>query len=47
MSESRSETKVMASVLDLVGGTPMIRLNRLPKSGSATAVAKVEVLFIA
>ena len=44
MSESRSETKVMASVLDLVGGTPMVRLNRLPKSGSATVVAKVEAL---
>jgi len=34
----------MASVLDLVGGTPMVRLNRLPKSGSATVVAKVEAL---
>ncbi|PYM21091.1 MAG: cysteine synthase A [Candidatus Rokuibacteriota bacterium] len=44
MNESRSETKVMASVLDLVGGTPMVRLNRLPKSGSATVVAKVEAL---
>ena len=44
MSETRSETKVMASVLDLVGGTPMVRLNRLPKSGSATVVAKVEAL---
>lgn len=32
------------SVLDLIGRTPVVRLNRLPKPGSATVVAKVESL---
>ena len=26
--------KIAASVLELVGGTPMVRLNRLPKPGA-------------
>ncbi|HLE43284.1 MAG TPA: cysteine synthase A [Methylomirabilota bacterium] len=30
------------SVLDLVGGTPMVRLRRLPKAGSAAVLAKLE-----
>jgi len=36
--------KIAASVLELVGRTPMVRLNRLPKPGGATVVAKVESL---
>jgi len=31
-------------VLDLVGATPMVRLNRLPKPGGATVLAKMESL---
>ena len=31
------------SVLDLIGGTPMVRLTRLPSAGSAEVVAKIEV----
>ena len=30
------------SVLDLIGNTPLVRLNRLPSAGSATILAKVE-----
>lgn len=33
-----------ASVLDLVGRTPLVRLNRLPPMGSATILAKLESL---
>ena len=36
--------KINASVLDLVGRTPIVRLNRLPRSGGAEVVAKVESL---
>ena len=32
------------SVLDLIGRTPMVRLNRLPKPGSAAILAKMESL---
>ena len=32
------------SVLDLIGRTPMVRLNRLPKPGSAAIFAKMESL---
>jgi cysteine synthase A len=32
------------SVLDLIGGTPIVRLNRLPKPEGAVVVAKVESL---
>ena len=32
------------SVLDLIGNTPLVRLNRLPKPGSATIYAKMESL---
>ncbi len=35
---------VAASVLELVGGTPLVRLNRIPKPGGATVLAKVESL---
>jgi cysteine synthase len=34
-------SKIAASVLDLVGRTPMVRLNRLPKAGGAVVLAKV------
>jgi cysteine synthase A len=36
--------KIAASVLDLVGRTPLVRLNRLPTAGGADVVAKVESL---
>ncbi len=36
--------KIAESVLDLIGNTPMVRLNRLPKPGSATIYAKLESL---
>ncbi|HLC41384.1 MAG TPA: cysteine synthase A [Methylomirabilota bacterium] len=32
------------SVLDLIGNTPLVRLNRLPKPGTATIYAKMESL---
>ncbi|MPZ48284.1 MAG: cysteine synthase A [Dehalococcoidia bacterium] len=38
------ETRIAASVLDLVGNTPMVRLDRLTPPGSAEVVAKVESL---
>ncbi len=33
---------IAGSVLDLVGGTPLLRLAKLPKSGGAAVLAKVE-----
>ena len=36
--------KTAGSVLDLVGGTPLVRLNRIPKPGGATVLAKLESL---
>jgi len=36
--------KIAASVLDLVGATPLVRLNRLPKPGGASVLAKMESL---
>ena len=36
--------KMAGSVLELVGGTPMVRLNRIPKPGGATVLAKMESL---
>jgi cysteine synthase A len=36
--------RLAASVLDLVGGTPLIRLNRIPKPGGAVVLAKMESL---
>ncbi len=36
--------RVAASVLELIGGTPMVRLNRLPKPDRARVVAKLESL---
>src|SRR3989475_605979 len=37
-------SKIASSVVELVGRTPMVRLNRLPKPGGASVVAKVESL---
>jgi cysteine synthase len=34
--------KIADSVLDLIGGTPLVRLNRLPRAGGAAVLAKVE-----
>ena len=36
--------RLAASVLDLVGGTPLTRLNRIPKPGGAVVLAKMESL---
>src|SRR5436190_10166216 len=35
-------SSIAGSVLELIGHTPMVRLNRLPKPGGAVVVAKVE-----
>ena len=34
--------KIADSVLELIGGTPLVRLNRLPRAGGAAVLAKVE-----
>lgn len=39
-----SRPKMAGSVLELVGGTPLVRLNRIPKPGGATVLAKLESL---
>ncbi len=47
MTERRSVTarpRVAASVLDLVGGTSLVRLCRIPRAGGATVLAKMESL---
>jgi cysteine synthase len=47
MTQRRSVTarpRVAASVLDLVGATPLTKLNRIPRSGGATVLAKMESL---
>src|SRR5262249_50848706 len=36
--------RIAASVLDLVGATPMVRLNRVPQPGGATILGKMESL---
>jgi cysteine synthase len=36
--------RLAASVLELVGGTPLVRLNRLPSPGGAVVLAKMESL---
>lgn len=40
----RSEGRVAASVLDLVGGTPLVKLNRVPRPGGAVVLGKMESL---
>ena len=47
MTQKKSATtrpRLAASVLDLVGATPLTRLNRIPKPGGATVLAKMESL---
>lgn len=39
-----AEPRIARHVLDLIGGTPLVRLNRLPKPDGAVVVAKVESL---
>ena len=36
--------KIADNVLDLIGGTPMVRLNRVVPQGSAEVVGKMESL---
>jgi cysteine synthase len=36
--------RIADTVLDLIGGTPMVRLQRVPRPGSAAVVAKLESL---
>ncbi len=36
--------RIAASVLELVGGTPLVRLNRIPRPGGAAVLAKLESL---
>lgn len=36
--------KVVNNVLELIGNTPLVRLNRLPREGSATVLCKMESL---
>jgi len=38
----RARPRIADSVLDLVGATPLVRLRRLPRPGSATVLAKLE-----
>ncbi|MBI4012768.1 MAG: cysteine synthase A [Candidatus Rokubacteria bacterium] len=42
MPARRGPGRVADSVLDLVGGTPLVRLRRLPRAGSAAVLAKLE-----
>ena len=48
MTQKRStgtgRPRVAASVLEVVGGTPLVKLNRLPRAGGATVLAKMESL---
>src|SRR3972149_6414766 len=44
MAETRTETKIASSALELVGNTPMVRLERITPVGSAEIVAKLESL---
>jgi cysteine synthase len=47
MTQRRSAAgrpKLAASVLDLIGGTPLVRLNRICKPGGAVVLAKMESL---
>ena len=47
MTQKRSSSgrpRVAASVLELIGGTPLVKLNRIPKPEGATVLAKMESL---
>jgi cysteine synthase len=39
---ARGRPKIAESVLDLIGGTPLVRLRRIPRPGSATVLVKLE-----
>ena len=39
-----SRPRTAGSVLELIGATPLVRLNRIPKPGGATVLAKMESL---
>jgi cysteine synthase A len=43
-SSAPGRPRLAASVLELVGGTPLVRLNRLPTAGGALVLAKMESL---
>jgi cysteine synthase A len=43
-TDVRREAAIAASVLDLIGGTPMVRLSRIVPEGSAEIVGKLESL---
>jgi cysteine synthase len=43
-SSGTTRPRLAASVLDLVGGTPLTRLNRIPRPDGATVLAKMESL---
>ncbi|HEX9477168.1 MAG TPA: pyridoxal-phosphate dependent enzyme, partial [Methylomirabilota bacterium] len=36
--------RLAGSVLELIGATPLVRLNRIPRAGGATVLAKMESL---
>ena len=38
----KNDRKIANTVLDLVGGTPLVRLNRVVQAGSAELLGKVE-----
>jgi cysteine synthase A len=42
--QATTRPRLAASVLELVGGTPLTRLNRIPKPGGAVVLAKMESL---
>jgi cysteine synthase A len=44
MTSAPTRPAVAGSVLDLVGATPLVRLNRIPAQGSATVLGKLESL---
>jgi len=41
---TRTESGIASSVLDLIGNTPLLRLNRLPPAGAAEVIVKLESL---
>ncbi len=44
MRDTLGRLKIAGSVLELVGNTPLVRLNKLPKPGGAMVLAKLESL---
>src|SRR5688572_9770845 len=43
-SAGTKRPRVAASVLELIGGTPLVRINHLPRAGGATVLGKMESL---